>query len=53
MVEKRFRGSELSQVVEEDKMQSLPSTSKNALLPKRDDDTHYFDSYGDNGAFKP
>jgi type I protein arginine methyltransferase len=29
-----------------------PSSSKNTIVPSRDDDSHYFQSYGENGGFE-
>lgn len=51
LVERRFSSSEITEAAREDVASSanpLASTTK-AVTPKRDDDTHYFLSYGDNG----
>ena len=53
LVEKQFSSSEITAARDEKLNTARPSTSKStttALTPKRDDDTHYFNSYGDNGT---
>lgn len=51
LVEQRFRSSEIAEAAREDQAARPPTSSTAAMVPKRDDDTHYFKSYGDNGAF--
>ncbi|KAH8104934.1 S-adenosyl-L-methionine-dependent methyltransferase [Phellopilus nigrolimitatus] len=46
LVEKQFRVTEVTQALKEDT--AGPSLSTEGTVVKRDDDTHYFDSYGVN-----
>lgn len=51
LVEKQFKSSEISAARDDELSVAQPSTTTE-LAPKRDDDTHYFNSYGDNGALQ-
>ena len=50
LVERQFRTKEITDAAREDGESSVrPTSTTAAMTPKRDDDTHYFNSYGDNG----
>ncbi|EJC98461.1 S-adenosyl-L-methionine-dependent methyltransferase [Fomitiporia mediterranea MF3/22] len=48
LVKQQFRDSEVAKALAGENEQATASSSKAEGTPKRDDDTHYFDSYGEN-----